>query len=597
MTLRRFILFTVAMALALAASAQDATFELLKPRNVVEGRNFNITYRLVNAEGNAPEAPELAGCTLLYGPAVSTMASTQIVNGRLSSSSSVDYTFTYRADQAGHVEIPAAAIRTDNGTLRSQGASFEILPADRDGSSNSIDRPAQQSVQNVDADDLLVRVFFSKNTVYEQEPVVATIKVYTKFDISAFIPTVQPAFEGFLTEELEVSPEVSIENYNGQNYHCAVLKRLLLYPQRSGRLSVNSGSYDVTIVQHEILNMGFFRTSRPVERQITTTSNAASLNVRPLPQPAPEGFAGAVGQFSAATSLDPEVMRTNEASVYSYTITGTGNIKFLSPTQMSFPASVESYTPRTEVDTRLIAGGANMSGTYRTDFTIVPTEVGNFVIEGKPLVFFNPSDGKYHTVEVPDMPIRVLRGTGAAAAPAPTEIDAHIDDILHIRPSDIVAQNAEINYAYSSPLYWLAYVLLLIILLGTIFLYRRNIRLRSDVAGRRLAKAGRVAQRRLKQARSAMDAKDSDSFYASLASAMWGYISDKLGIAPSQLTRENVAGKLESYGVSSEGTKDILDVLDSCEMARFTPMGSSEEMADIYARAAAAVAAVENGKK
>ena len=177
-----------------------------------------------------------------------------------------------------------------------------------------------------------------------------------------------------------------------------------------------------------------------------------------------------------------------------------------------------------------------MSGTYRTDFTIVPTEVGNFVIEGKPLVFFNPSDGKYHTVEVPDMPIRVLRGTGAAAAPAPTEIDAHIDDILHIRPSDIVAQNAEINYAYSSPLYWLAYVLLLIILLGTIFLYRRNIRLRSDVAGRRLAKAGRVAQRRLKQARSAMDAKDSDSFYASLASAMWGYISDKLGIAPSQLT-------------------------------------------------------------
>ena len=117
------------MALALAASAQDATFELLKPRNVVEGRNFNITYRLVNAEGNAPEAPELAGCTLLYGPAVSTMASTQIVNGRLSSSSSVDYTFTYRADQAGHVEIPAAAIRTDNGTLRSQGASFEILPA------------------------------------------------------------------------------------------------------------------------------------------------------------------------------------------------------------------------------------------------------------------------------------------------------------------------------------------------------------------------------------------------------------------------------------------------------------------------------------
>ena len=91
---------------------------------------------------------------------------------------------------------------------------------------------------------------------------VATIKVYTKHDISSFMPTTQPAFEGFLCEELPVSLETSMEHYNGQNYHTAVLKRLLLYPQKAGKLSVNSGKYDVTIVQYETVNMGFFRTQK-----------------------------------------------------------------------------------------------------------------------------------------------------------------------------------------------------------------------------------------------------------------------------------------------------------------------------------------------
>lgn len=79
-----------------------------------------------------------------------------------------------------------------------------------------------------------------------------------------------------------------MEHYNGQNYHTAVLKRLLLYPQRAGKLSVNSGKYDVTIVQYEAVNMGFFRIQRPVERQVTTSSNAATLQVNALPEPKPQ---------------------------------------------------------------------------------------------------------------------------------------------------------------------------------------------------------------------------------------------------------------------------------------------------------------------
>jgi len=303
-----------------------------------------------------------------------------------------------------------------------------------------------------------------------------------------------------------------------------------------------------------------------------------------------------VGRFSVTTKLEPELMRTNEASVYTYTVSGTGNIKFLSPIEMEFPAGIETYTPRTNIDARVTGGGSDMTGTYSTDFTIVPMEVGNFVIPGKPFVYFDPADGKYHTAEVADMNIRVLRGNGTTAPVEATEMNTEINDILHIHASDISDQNADVHYTFSSQLYWLTYILLLLILLGTIFAYRRQIRLRSDIAGQRLAKAGRVASRRLKAARTAMDAHKPEEFYSALSAAIWGYMSDKLAIPASQLTRDNIAERLGAYGLDTAQTDNILEVLDTCEMARFTPAGSEQEMNSLFNKATAAIGAVENVK-
>ncbi len=601
---KRFLFILLLIATAFTAVAQQPSFSLVQPRNVVEGRNFRLTFRLSDGEANPPSAPELNGCTLLYGPATSTMQSTQIVNGRMSSSSSIDYSFTYRADKAGTVSVPSVTMQCNGKALTSREATFQILPPDRNSTPQNGGRPQPDDVTpagtpaQISADDLLVRVFFSKSSVYEQEPVVATIKVYTKYDISSFMVTTQPVFEGFLTEELPVNLETSMEHYNGQNYHTAVLKRLLLYPQKAGTLSVNSGKYDVTIVQYEQVNMGFFGTaSRPIERNVATSSNAASLQVKALPQPQPADFCGAVGSFSVQTMLEPELMRTNEASTYSYIVKGTGNIKFLTPPTVNFPAGIDTYTPKTDISANIIGGGTNMSGAFRTDYTIVPQEVGNFVIKGVPFVYFDIESGAYKTAEVPDMPIKVLRGNGSAPAATQTAIDESIDDILHIRRTDISRQAAEIRYTFRSPLYWTLYILAILALAGVLVVYRRNIRLEADVAGRRLAKAGRVASKRLKESKAYLDDHKNDLFYAALAKALWGYISDKLSIAPSQLTRDNVAEKLGSYGLDKDAIGEVLDVLDRCEMARFTPNDSDTEASDIYSKAESAIKSIEDVKK
>lgn len=604
-SLRRITLLLL-LAIASTAVAQQASFSLVPPRNVVQGRNFMLTFRLTDGEANPPAAPQLDGCDLLFGPATSTMQSTQIVNGRMSTSSSIDFSFTYRANTPGEVTVPEVSVTSGGKTLRSRKASFQILPSDQPsqgqaqqgqqgsyGSQASAPTPAPSG--KISPEDLMVVVSFSKSSVYEQEPVVATIKVYTKYDISSFMPTTQPAFEGFLCEELPVNYETSLEHFRGQNYHTAVLKRLLLYPQKAGRLTVNSGTYDVTIVQYETVNMGFFRTQRPVEKQITTTSNAAALNVRELPSPRPAGFNGAVGKFTVSTTLEPELMRTNEASVYSYIVKGRGNIKYLSEPGVQFPAGIDAYTPKTNIDAKVI-GGTNMSGTYTTDYTIVPQEVGQFTIEGVPFVYFDPEDGEYHTVDVADTPIKVLRGNGPAA-PQQTTIDKVIDDILHIKPIAAESQTHELDYTFTKVYYWIMYGVVALILVLVIVIYRQQIKARADVRGRKLAKAGRVATKRLKAAHAAMTAHNSDAFYADLAKALWGYLCDKLALQPSQLTRDNVAEKLGEYGLAEKDISGVLDVLDDCEMARFTPAHSDAEMAQLYSKASAAIKNIEDVKK
>ncbi len=604
LTLKRFILSAIFIATISCVFAQQATFSLMQPRSVIEGRNFTITFRLSNGDANPPAAPQLENCTLLYGPAQSTMQSTQYINGKMSSSFSIDYTFTYRADKAGTVVVPAVAVSCEGKMLRSNSASFNILPQEQSSQQNPAQNQPQRHPQDIQSgngnqiapDDILVRVFFSKSSVYEQEPVVATIKVYTKYDITSFVPTTQPAFEGFLCEELPVPNESTMEHYNGKNYYCAVLKRLLLYPQKSGKLTVNSGKYDITLVLYETVNMGFFRTNRPVERDITTSSNAASLTVKALPQPQPDGFNGAVGKFNVETSLEPELMRTNEASVYTYTITGTGNINYLSSPQIDFPAGIDAYSPKPEFDTRLTPSQSNMTGTFKTDYTIVPQEMGNFTIEGKPLVYFNPESGEYVTINVPDMPIKVLRGNSAPIGNEQNTIEGNIDDIFHIHPVKADQQKKQRSYAIYSWTYWITWTAAALILVAIALVYRRQIRLQADVSGRKLAKAGRIANKRLKVARGFMDSHKNDEFYASLAKALWGYISDKLSIPASQLTRDNVAEKLLAYGVPQDSVDSIIQVLDNCEMARFTPDHSDSEIANIYTQAVSAIKSIEDVK-
>lgn len=586
---------------AVCATAQSISVQVAS--QVEEGRKFQLTLVMKNIEAQPPSNVQLPNCTLLYGPAMSSSTSITIINGKRTSSASIMATYTFRADKASTVTIPAFTVTDSEGKKHStQPKTLTILPAGNQpsahgGATNRQDLAEGQRVSSeghFSNDDMFVRISVQNNDVYEQEPVVATIKLYTHRSIKAFQMLTQPTFEGFLSEELDVTHnEATVEIINGKEYYSAILKQCVLYPQKAGKLKLSSGTYEVTLVDRVNVNSGsFFPDFRLVEKQIRTPESVATINVSPLPQPQPATFDGAVGNFTASVDLSSDLLRTNEPATYTYRITGTGNIKYLKTPTLSMPAGIDIYTPKTDIDAHY--SGGDITGTYTATYNLVPTEVGTFDIPPLQFSYFNPKTRQYHTIDLKGFNVRVAKG----AATAVTEqkvIAQGMTDILHIKPVTSPLTKHP-TFIYHQGWYWALYGALALALIIAVIVYRRQLKLNADVRGRRLARALRKAMKRFKKAKQLMSAHDSDNFYAEINKALWGYLSDKLGIPASQLLRENIAAQLADYGVSQDGIDNTIGILDECEMARFTPMHSDTDMADLYNKVVNAVKSIENVK-
>lgn len=573
-----------------------ASFTVNAPAQVPKGEKFAVTYSLNGAQGSDLKAPAIQGCKLVFGPAVSRSESFSIVNGRQSSSSRTDYTYTYRAESTGTFTIPAASINVGGKTLTSKQVTLKVV----DGGASSSSAPGQPGRQPVSVDDpdtqtadravnpndLFVRIILNKSTAYEQEAIECTIKLYTKYSISSFLPTRQPAFDGFIIQEMDMSNTMGqMEEYHGQNYMTAVLKKCILFPQKSGKLTINSGEYDLNVVQYDHVNMGFFTVRDPKERKLKVSSNSASINIKPLPSPRPDGFTGAVGRFSVDSRLVGNNFKTNDPATLVFTISGSGNIKNIREPAINFPEEFEQYTPKTDITAAV--DGSTVTGKMVIDYTFVPQSVGSFTIPGGNFVYFDPAKGDYASLPLPSHTLKVAKGSDVKAASG--AVKPKITDILPLHANATGTTPYPVVYSF---LFWLIFPVVIIGTGAVIYFYRRHIRRMADVAGNRLARAGKVARRRLKAANNYMTKGKADEFYEEMLRAMWGYLSDKLTIPVSKLSRDNISAELTAYGANQETIDSIIAILDDCEMARYTP-DSSTRMNEVYDRAVRAIGLLE----
>ncbi len=371
------------------------------------GDIFYISYQVSNTE-TAPQKPaSVPGAKVLYFDRTGQSSSFTSVNGKTTQSYTFTYTLTLRAQTEGSYTFGPV----DVGGVKSNTVSYAIgkaaqpernvpgqnaAPSGQDRH-NSADGP--KFIGKGDGN-LFLKADVSKSSAYEQEALVYTVKLYTTYDAIKFIgATSAPKFEGFVVEESkDVSSSLNYETYGGKTYATAIIARYIIFPQMQGQLKVIGNTYTVSVDEREYYHDPFWgnmSVAKPLE--LNVTPNDLSINVKPLPTPQPANFSGGVGRFSITSTLPSQKFMSNQAASVVYTVTGTGNLKYVKLPDLNalYPAQLEVYSPTPEVNATV--GSANVSGTARFDYSFMPLEAGTFTIPDVDLVYFDPQTGKYET--------------------------------------------------------------------------------------------------------------------------------------------------------------------------------------------------------
>ncbi len=611
------ILFLIISCLAGAysLSAQDVSFKATAPQTVVVGQSFRIYYTLTNAEGLDLKVPEFTGLEVQFGPVKSENRVMMNINGQQSTQITEVYTYTVIARKEGTFDYSPATIkiRNSNSEYKSNVLKIKVLPQDK-GASGSATNPNAQSQSgsnddagsnvSVSANDIFVRMIVSKNTVYENEGFLVTFKLYSARNFALGSPLKFPEFEGFIVQEIDLpqNQQLGMENYNGRNYQTAILKQVYLYPQHPGSITIGKGEYEFIVqipTKQKIRSFfdDFFETYTNVKKLVV--SSPATINVKPLPAGKPANFTGALGDYKMTTTISSQKVKANEGITIKVNISGTGNLKLIKNPEIKFPNDFEVYDPKVDLNTKITAGG--VSGTKTIEYLAIPRYAGEFVVPSAEFSYFDIKSGLYKTLSTPEYKLQIEKGEGGNAATQQMiasftnkeDVKYLGQDIRYIKTGN-VKFTPKGEFFFGTISYYLWYLIPALLFIVFFILNRKKAKENANIALVRTKKANKVAGKRLKLANKLLKENKKEAFYEEILRALWGYLSDKLNIPVASLTKENVENELIKYGVNESLIKEFMNILNTCEFARFAPAQSSEEMDKIYELTTQSIDKMEN---
>lgn len=594
---RLFLTYFLCIATLLAV-ADDITFEWKGRNKVVQGRQFQLEYVVTGADAGDVTLPQFKGCTELYRGS-SRGTSVNIINGNVSRTVTNAIIVTLRADEEGTHEIEPATLSVGGKTYKTKPLTLTILKADEaDEASSARERADNRSaiVSSENSSETFTRLILSRTNVYEQEAILATLKVYTLAPQLNFTKVTLPTFEGFAAQELDVpeSNQWDIERYKDRNYKTATLRRMLLFPQQSGDITIKGGSCEIDV--YEVQGINFF--GQPlydvVSKNVITPS--MKVNVKQLPQGKPLNFTGGVGNFSMSSKLSTSTIKANEALTLTLTISGKGNLQLMQNPSVEFPSEFEAYDPQVNLDIHSGAGG--VSGKRIIEYTIIPRYAGTFTIPPIEIAYFDPQDKQYKTIASDEFTVEVskgdaVEGTAVSSFRSPDDVRLLNADIRHIKTDSGQLSHARNAYV-DHWTYWLWYILPVLAVIIYAIASRMYANANADIAINRNRKANKVALRRLKQAAIYLKARNEAQFYEEVLRALWGYLSDKLTMPLSELSRDNIQAQLARCGVADELIIRFTQILDRCEFARYAPSQAGDTMEQLYQDTIDAIGEMEN---
>jgi len=339
----------------------------------------------------------------------------------------------------------------------------------------------------------------------------------------------------------------------------------------------------------------FFSSYQTVPK--AAASKSVKIKVKPLPGGQPANFSGVVGKLDLKATLNKESVNVNDAITYKIVISGNGNLKIASPPVLKLSPDVEVYDPKISDDLKNGLNGT--TGQKSFEYLLIPRHNGDFAIPPITYSYFNIAAGRYEKLTTEELHFSALKVTGQTTGTtvyggiAKEDVKYLGKDIRFVK-SDPGKLKKSGDILVSKQSFYSAYAFSLLAFLIILFLRREHIRRNSDISMVRNRKAGKVAIKRLHNASVCLKNDEIDQFYDEILKAVWGYLSDKLNIPVSDLTRTNAIDALQKEGIEEDIIKSLSEILDTCEFARFAPSSSGIEAASIYEGTSHFIKSVEN---
>lgn len=619
--MRRFfsrvtILVVLLMTVVTAWAAGKPVLEVSTPLTVALGEPFRVEFSLnAKPDEDSFQAPDFAGFDVLAGPAVSRGSSIQIINGSMSKSVNVSYTYVLLPKAAGAQTIGVATVVVEGETVQSHPQPIEVVDESAAAQSPTQGSTAQRqqrrdqmqgdAANRVAEDDVLLRAFVSKRSVYKNEPLHVTYKLYTRVQFVDYSFDANPSFNGFWAQDLVKkgsNAQTGRETYNGKVYDTYVLGDWLLYPQQAGALTIDPMGMTIVaqvVVQsrnrdpffgggHEVYN---------VPRKVQ--SSPVTITVKPLPEGAPADFNGAVGSFQLEETPPADRLAANSGATYTVRISGTGNLTFVQAPKLNLPGSFELYNTKTTESINASANG--ITGYRQFEYPFIARADGTYELEPVRFSYFDPQRMQYITLSTKPFTLEVLpdeRGASAEAVVLPgrgmskEEVRLLGEDIRFIKLGD--AQLAP----HRTPLigtaaYW-GLLAALFLLFGVAYAtLRRRIQESKNLVLVRGKRANKMAVQRFRSARKYMELQDRRAFYEEMLRALWGYVSDKLNIPVANLTKENVYSELIDRGVAEADAQRFVSIIALCDEAQYAPSAEAH-MSQVYTEGVELVSEMES---
>jgi hypothetical protein len=519
------------------------------------------------------QAPNFKNFQIVSGPSQS--ISQSWVNGNASFSQS--YSYIVKPLKKGEFLIPAASIKLNNKILTSKSVKVIVLdPVEIPKDPNDPNYIAQQNVHLV--------AEISKSSPYVGEGIYVEYRLYVSQNISVrdFSYTDSPQYNGFWNQDIKIRG-LTTQNgtYNGEQYRYVVLQKALLIPTKSGKLTIDPIEMDI-VIGVPTGRGDFF--GNPIVKNVTKSFASAKKFIRSKDLPIegkPESFNGAVGDFNFIVSSSKNILKSNETATVSVKVTGNGNLKLFELPEIKTPSELEVFTPEQKEKINVTSRG--IRGSVTKNYTVVPQFKGKYKVPSTEFSYFDLKEKKYVRLTSEDIFVDVLEGKELVTD----------SDLASNSKKDIVATGANFRYIqtsstfslanesgfYTSKFYYLILILPLLFIPIGIVIAKRNDARNNDVLGNKLRKADRLAKKYLSEAKKQLGTKE--AFYVALEKALHNYLKAKLRIETSDISKEKITELLKRKSVNESTIRSFIEVFNSCDMARYSPV-SVVEMKDDY---------------